>query len=215
MAANTPKTPSSGASPGSLHRATNPATTGRQAGHATIPHDRPVALMTSGAPLLNPRSCVTCRRRRVRCDKTMPCSNCRRAQCDCIYPAPGRAPRHTRLAPTGPATGQSEREMDLLGRLRKLEGLVYEMSGQGTASENDMEVSNGESPLASEKSKNAKDVVQAATEKVKRESENTDFSKINKQLGRLVLHDGDSTPRYVNSGFFVKLNDEVRSPLQS
>ncbi|KAH7482695.1 hypothetical protein FOMA001_g6593 [Fusarium oxysporum f. sp. matthiolae] len=209
MASNTPKTPSSGASPGSLHRATNPATTGRQAGHATIPHDRPVALMTSGAPLLNPRSCVTCRRRRVRCDKTMPCSNCRRAQCDCIYPAPGRAPRHTRLAPTGPATGQSEREMDLLGRLRKLEGLVYEMSGQGTASENDMEVSNGESPLASEKSKNAKDVVQAATEKVKRESENTDFSKINKQLGRLVLHDGDSTPRYVNSGFFVKLNDEL------
>ncbi|KLO85288.1 uncharacterized protein LW93_13892 [Fusarium fujikuroi] len=209
MASNTPKTPSSGASPGSLHRPHNPATTGRQVGHATIPHDRPVALMTSGAPLLNPRSCVTCRRRRVRCDKTMPCSNCRRAQCDCIYPAPGRAPRQTRLAPTGTATGQSEREIDLLDRLRKLEGLVHEMSGQGAASGNDMEVSNGESPLASEKNKSAKDVVQAATEKVKRESESTDFSKINKQLGRLVLHDGDSTPRYVNSGFFVKLNDEL------
>ncbi|RBQ81704.1 hypothetical protein FVER14953_04271 [Fusarium verticillioides] len=83
------------------------------------------------------------------------------------------------------------------------------MSGQGTASENDMEVRNGESPLASEKSKGAKDVVQAATEKVKRESESTDFSNVNKQLGRLVLHDGDSTPRYVNSGFFVKLNDEL------
>lgn len=142
----------------------------------------------------------------------MPCSNCRRAQCDCIYPAPGRAPRQTRLAPTGTAAGQSEREIDLLDRLRKLEGLVHEMSGQGTASENDMEVSNGESSLASERNKSAKDVVQAATEKVKRESESTDFSKINKQLGRLVLHDGDSTPRYVNSGFFVKLNDEVWSP---
>ncbi|KAI1026910.1 hypothetical protein LB503_012757 [Fusarium chuoi] len=209
MASNTPKTPSSGASHGSLHRPHNPPTTGRQVGHATIPHDRPVALMTSGAPLLNPRSCVTCRRRRVRCDKTMPCSNCRRAQCDCIYPAPGRAPRQTRLAPTGTAAGQSEREIDLLDRLRKLEGLVHEMSGQGTASENDMEVSNGESSLASERNKSAKDVVQAATEKVKRESESTDFSKINKQLGRLVLHDGDSTPRYVNSGFFVKLNDEL------
>ncbi|KAF9773294.1 hypothetical protein IL306_008932 [Fusarium sp. DS 682] len=108
-----------------------------------------------------------------------------------------------------PASGQSEREMDLLERLRKLEGLVYDMSGQGAASEHDMEVSNGESPMPSDKSKGAQGVVQAAAEKVKRESENTDFSQVNKQLGRLVLHNGDSTPRYVNSGFFVKLNDEL------
>ena len=81
---------------------------------------------------LNPRSCVTCRRRKVRCDKHMPCSNCRRAQISCIFPAPGRAPRRPRpkdpSAP--PKQPSSEREIELMKRLRKLEGIVEELSGQ-------------------------------------------------------------------------------------
>ncbi|KAF5025772.1 hypothetical protein F66182_2105 [Fusarium sp. NRRL 66182] len=203
-----PKTPSSGASSGIHHRTPNPASSGRQPGVATIPYDRPVALMTSGAPLLNPRSCVTCRRRRVRCDKTMPCSNCRRAQSDCVYPAPGRAPRQTRPLPSH-ASGHGEREIDLMQRLRKLEGLVYEMSGQGNGSEAEMDVSNGESPKGQGNIYRERDIVQAAADETKRETESANFSSVNKQLGRLVLHDGESTARYVNSGFFSKLNDEL------
>ncbi|SPQ17675.1 1ac17033-b09a-4c88-9083-81c6179ec833 [Thermothielavioides terrestris] len=74
---------------------------------------------------LNPRSCV-------RCDKHMPCSNCRRAQIPCIFPAPGRAPRRPRPKdPNAPAKQpSSERELELLKRLRKLEGIVEELSGQ-------------------------------------------------------------------------------------
>ncbi|GAB1309903.1 All development altered-3 [Madurella fahalii] len=81
---------------------------------------------------LNPRSCVTCRRRKVRCDKHMPCSNCRRAQIPCIFPAPGRAPRRPRPKdPNAPAKQpSSERELELMKRLRKLEGIVEELSGQ-------------------------------------------------------------------------------------
>ncbi|EGO53307.1 hypothetical protein NEUTE1DRAFT_92483 [Neurospora tetrasperma FGSC 2508] len=84
----------------------------------------------SGA--LNPRSCVTCRRRKVRCDKHMPCSNCRRAQIPCIFPAPGRAPRRPRPKdPNAPSKQpSSERELELMKRLRKLEGIVEELSGQ-------------------------------------------------------------------------------------
>ena len=84
----------------------------------------------SGA--LNPRSCVTCRRRKVRCDKHMPCSNCRRAQIPCIFPPPGRAPRRPRPKdPNAPAKQPvSEREAELLNRLHKLEGIVHELSGQ-------------------------------------------------------------------------------------
>ncbi|CAF3526562.1 unnamed protein product [Fusarium graminearum] len=215
MASQTPKTPSSGVSE-NTHRTSHPAISGRQIGVATIPYDRPVALMTSGAPLLNPRSCVTCRRRRVRCDKTMPCSNCRRAQSDCMYPAPGRAPRqmqiqtqaHMQTRPA-PASGHSEREADLMERLRKLEGLVYEMSGQGAASENDLQVSTKELPKTQDNATGGQSIVEAAQEKVEKDTHNLCFSQVNKQLGRLVLHDGDSTPRYVHSGFFVKLNDEL------
>ncbi|KAK4154716.1 fungal-specific transcription factor domain-containing protein [Chaetomidium leptoderma] len=82
--------------------------------------------------VLNPRSCVTCRRRKVRCDKHMPCSNCRRAQIPCIFPAPGRAPRRPRPKdPNAPAKQpSSDREVELMKRLRKLEGIVEDLSGQ-------------------------------------------------------------------------------------
>lgn len=62
----------------------------------------------------------------------MPCSNCRRAQIPCIFPAPGRAPRRPRPKDPNAPTKQpsSERELELMKRLRKLEGIVEELSGQ-------------------------------------------------------------------------------------
>ncbi|KAF2720932.1 hypothetical protein K431DRAFT_285401 [Polychaeton citri CBS 116435] len=70
---------------------------------------------------LNPRSCVTCRKRKVKCDKIHPCSNCARAHIDCIFPAPGRAPRKVRKLAEG------GRDKELLDRLRRLEGVVKNM----------------------------------------------------------------------------------------
>lgn len=76
---------------------------------------------------LNARSCVTCRRRKVKCDKQNPCSNCTKAGSPCVFPAPGRAPRRPRQ---GGGKVVSEREAELLKRLRRLEGVVEELSGQ-------------------------------------------------------------------------------------
>jgi hypothetical protein len=42
------------------------------------------------------RSCVTCRQRKVRCDKRAPCSNCRRADIACVFPSLDRPPRWAR-----------------------------------------------------------------------------------------------------------------------
>ncbi|EFX01037.1 c6 zinc finger domain containing protein [Grosmannia clavigera kw1407] len=99
---------------------------------------------------LNPRSCVTCRRRKVRCDKHMPCSNCRRALIPCIFPAPERAPRRPRRKdPSALRPHQStEREIELLKRLRKLEGIVEELSGQVELEATKQHSSNGGSPEA-------------------------------------------------------------------
>ncbi|KAH0543582.1 hypothetical protein FGG08_002143 [Glutinoglossum americanum] len=69
---------------------------------------------------LNPRSCVTCRRRKVKCDKHSPCSNCTKAHIPCIFPERGRAVRRPRKPP----------DNELLKRLAKLEGVVEELSGQ-------------------------------------------------------------------------------------
>lgn len=74
------------------------------------------------APHLNPRSCVTCRKRKVRCNKVEPaCENCSKAGIDCIYPAPGRAPRKPRKPP----------DAELLKRLRRLEGVVQGLGAYG------------------------------------------------------------------------------------
>ncbi|KAF3764249.1 hypothetical protein M406DRAFT_91697, partial [Cryphonectria parasitica EP155] len=108
-------------------------------GHSPRPHTHPAYPGASvytptdtPSERLNPRSCVTCRRRKVRCDKHMPCSNCRRAQIPCIFPAPGRAPRRPRPKDPNapPKQPSSEREIELMKRLRKLEGIVEELSGQ-------------------------------------------------------------------------------------
>ncbi len=86
---------------------------------------------TTPSSALNPRSCVTCRRRKVRCDKFMPCGNCRKAHIQCVFPAPGRAPRRPRIKdPNAPPKQSSEREIELMKRLRKLEGIVEDLSGQ-------------------------------------------------------------------------------------
>jgi hypothetical protein len=76
----------------------------------------------------NPRSCNTCRRRKVKCDKVEGgCGNCVKGRTECVYPGPGRAPRRPK---SGAAKGATEREAELLKRLRRLEGVVEELSGQ-------------------------------------------------------------------------------------
>lgn len=43
--------------------------------------------------------CTICRRRKVRCSKTLPCDNCQRAGATCIYDDRSRRPaRHTELS---------------------------------------------------------------------------------------------------------------------
>jgi hypothetical protein len=73
-------------------------------------------------------SCVTCRRRKVKCDRKDPCANCIRNNIECHFPVTGRLPRRSRdpFAWKPPAQKQSE----LLGRLRRLENLVTELTGQ-------------------------------------------------------------------------------------
>ena len=80
----------------------------------------PAPVKDAQGRILNPRSCVTCRRRKVKCDKTHPCANCLRQHIECVFPTPGRAPRKARK-PADP------REAELLSRLRRLEGVVKRM----------------------------------------------------------------------------------------
>ncbi|KAG9237384.1 fungal-specific transcription factor domain-containing protein [Amylocarpus encephaloides] len=175
---------------------------------------------------LTARSCLTCRRRKVKCDKNEPCSNCTKAGAECVFPAPGRAPRRPRAG----GKGSTEREAELLKRLRRLEGVVGELSGQVEveAVKNDATspLSDNSSPLrdgdsASLDSKGYKLRVVGMDEESGTKKEwigkvwkigdgppKTSFSEPAEEgMGRLVLEGGKS--RYLSHPFWSHITDEV------
>ncbi|KAL9614030.1 MAG: hypothetical protein Q9167_001445 [Letrouitia subvulpina] len=60
------------------------------------------------------RSCITCRKRKVRCNKKQPCSSCSKRGTECIFPEPGKR-RKVPFKPTNP---------EVLTRLRRLERVM-------------------------------------------------------------------------------------------
>lgn len=173
-------------------------------------------------PSLHIRSCVTCRRRKVKCDKQDPCQHCVRAGIPCVYPAPGRAPRKPRQQSAKPV---SERENELLKRLRRLEGVVEELSGQvelGSVRQSPtsprMETPTSVDPPSSNTSQNVR--VIGMDEGTRRDwlvkqsrigigPPKTAFTVENatQGIGSLVLGEGKS--KYVASPFWASITDEV------
>ncbi|KAI1366238.1 fungal-specific transcription factor domain-containing protein [Xylaria arbuscula] len=189
---------------------------------------------------LNPRSCVTCRRRKVRCDKHMPCGNCRKAQIQCVFPAPGRAPRRPRAKdPNAPPKQTSEREMELMKRLRKLEGIVEDLSGQIEFETYKHGASNSESPEATTadtmvENERRKMTVSPSGENLSTNNVPLGFpaprrtgtggsatssslanakgqqGDVHKDFGKLVLNEKGKV-RYVSNAFWSKITDEIES----
>ena len=134
----------------------------------------------------NPRSCVICRRRKVKCDKRSPCSNCAKAHLTCSFPSPGRAPRRSKKVPEG----------DLIARLNKLEGVVKVLrsgraaDGDGDLGELDMlgmarEGSNG----TNGGDQHSRSGHEGGSDRTREGSVSTG---LNKELGRLVIDHGKS-----------------------
>lgn len=156
----------------------------------------------SGAAGLNPRSCVTCRRRKVKCDKKQPCSNCARAKIECIFPGPGRAPRKSRKPLDG----------ELMERLRRLEGVVQNLNAQ--VEEHEQQDAEREKiggavsgcPLGDAGEEqggcpSGRDLVGASV------AADNSVEGLETRFGRLVVDEGRS--RYINNSFWASLNNEV------
>lgn len=159
---------------------------------------------------LNPRSCVTCRKRKVRCDKIHPCTNCSRAHIECVFPAPGRAPRKARKMVDG-------RDKELLERLRRLEGVV---KGMGVEVPNDGKGENAnvstEKPSPDQCDTTLSDkcisdaAVRDADEAFRDKTqwvEEQQKGRFENRFGRLVVNEGKS--RYINNSFWANLSNEV------
>lgn len=74
------------------------------------------------------RSCITCRQRKVKCNKEQPCSACQRSKVDCVFPQRLRLPR-------GRQGGSRARNVEITRRLNRLEGLVERLGGESALTE--------------------------------------------------------------------------------
>uniref|UniRef100_A0A2D3V2V2 Zn(2)-C6 fungal-type domain-containing protein n=1 Tax=Ramularia collo-cygni TaxID=112498 RepID=A0A2D3V2V2_9PEZI len=187
----------------------------------------PKILVDAQGRTLNPRSCVTCRKRKVKCDKLHPCSNCSRAHIECVFPAPGRAPRKSKKAGEG-------RDKELLARLRRLEGVV---KGLGVEVDNDAsrkesekgnegdntgtsKIPNGQNLPVETRSPSLDDCqINAAAAAHSNPGVDDDFAaktqwvesqqhgRFEHRFGRLVVNEGKS--RYINNSFWANLSNEV------
>lgn len=189
--------------------------------------------VSSTPSVLNPRSCHTCRRRKVKCDKNYPCSNCTRASTECVFPGPGRAPRRPKQPKEKVA---SERETELLKRLRRLEGVVEELSGQveiehqrASPQSNYKTLANSGkewSSTSAELSPSSEDKSSFIKAKGLKEGTGDPGTWLNRMYGlgegpprgetmlrspevaKVVVEDGKS--RYISNEFWMRLNMEVR-----
>jgi hypothetical protein len=176
-------------------------------GSGSAPGPAPAA-----APKL--RSCIVCRRRKVRCDKLSPCSNCRRGNIACVFPSAERPPRWARRLerlPTSTASsGEAVQEANpdvgkVMDRLHHLEDLVKELSGQLEQANAAARSTKSSSPVIKSpgSSTNDRDAEQQGDS-----PSNSSTSGVQKQFGRLVIQDG-SRSHYVSNGFWSRVNDEV------
>ncbi|RAL09859.1 putative C6 transcription factor [Aspergillus homomorphus CBS 101889] len=166
--------------------------------HHTDPH--------SSHELHSLRSCVTCRRRKVRCNKRSPCSNCVKAGIECIFPPPGRAPRKSKRP----------QDAELLSRLRRLEGVIEHLNEKRTASVSDTpsprqprsENVSAQGPPAPHVGDGDGDgcplMLNAANVDPLRPMASRN---IEHEFGRLVIDEGRS--RYVSNRFWASLGDEI------
>ena len=69
-------------------------------------------------------SCTNCRKRKVKCNKTSPCSACERSGLPCVFPNRARLPR-------GRTGGSKTTNVELLRRLNKLEELLEKANHDG------------------------------------------------------------------------------------
>ncbi|PKX89574.1 putative C6 transcription factor [Aspergillus novofumigatus IBT 16806] len=153
------------------------------------------------------RSCVTCRRRKVRCNKRSPCSNCVKAGIDCVFPPPGRAPRKSKRP----------HDAELLSRLRRLEGVIEHLSGKkpgaaeplSTVSSPSQQETGPASPQEGRQTTPQTQSVQAGKCPFVLDSDPQAAKPRNleHEFGRLVIDEGRS--RYVSNRLWASLGDEI------
>jgi hypothetical protein len=165
---------------------------------------------------LNTWNCLTCRKRKVRCDRRDPCSNCVKLGFKCSFPSSGRVPHRSDDASSKIPSGSRRRQQGLVDRLKHLESVVDNLTAQLSSDETTqvdrrasaMDPDHGFSALPalpakpSSLAKNVSKVTDTREALLERE---TDAD----EAGLLVAKNGESV--YVANHFWTFLRQEIGS----
>ncbi|KAI1127511.1 hypothetical protein F5Y10DRAFT_292782 [Nemania abortiva] len=152
-------------------------------------------------PPVSPWSCFPCRRRKIRCDRRYPCSHCLKGDLVCGFPVSGRTPTRRHDLPS--FASRKEKQDDLLGRLRRLEGFVAKL---GT--ELDGGTHNGEGSLCENIRAQNLEMMPDGESQSRRQMTTTDLAHVTRELGTLVTHDSESI--YVGNWLWGVICEEVK-----
>lgn len=148
-------------------------------------------------PQLNPYSCLSCRRKKRKCDRLYPCINCRKDGTNCLF------------VPRRPST-RPKTAYGMLERLQHLEGVI------GILRDNYSQGATNQSPETTEACFNAvteeSEVIHPSDSTSRRRTQDNAVAELGTELGRLAVGDGRS--RYISSSFWASLDEEVCIMLQ-
>jgi hypothetical protein len=137
--------------------------------------------------------CSVCRRRKVRCSKTLPCDNCERAGAVCVYDNSTRSSR------------QPTRYTDLTIRLSRVESLMRRsnLPKEQNVLRNNNEIQRTD--VGNATIKTMQDLIHELDHKFKQQ-----LTPLNQDLkmGKLSFVEGSS--RYIQAGFWAGKYEEVR-----
>ena len=146
----------------------------------------------SATTIAVPRSCYTCNRNKIRCDRSAPCSLCTRSGKQCSYP------------PSGPCIRRSKKTImaEMASRISSLEKSLAEATAEpqtgGSAPRTSL-------PATETETKNTTSSVQSAGE--------TQSGTLSGRSREDVVVQKGSSSQYFNEILFSRVIEEVRLPV--
>ncbi|KAH8811142.1 fungal-specific transcription factor domain-containing protein [Xylogone sp. PMI_703] len=147
---------------------------------------------SSQKPVLNPYSCLSCRKKRKRCDRVHPCISCRKGNIECVF------------VPRRPSTRQKT-SLSAIQRLSHLEDAIahlrkdLDVKSSQPLTKGDKAVEG----LTAEYTKDATPPGQTSHDWSHQDEE----TELGIEFGRLAVGDGRS--RYITSTFWANIREEV------
>jgi hypothetical protein len=136
-------------------------------------------------------NCLSCRRRKVRCDRRSPCTQCAKTGIDCAFPSSGRLPTRRDELAAGSGPSRDRKQADLLARLKRLEGVLRDLGVEPDGSVGSGSVAGGSSSARTTASQGNDD----------------DDHLLVRNLGSMVVSKDETV--YLPSRFWQHITEEV------